>query len=470
MPKTRSLRSLVIGNTGRSVDPGPPSPTLSEATNVSALNFGSDGPSKIITRNNLKASLQAYENLINTCANYRAVLMTLSKATAAFADAMQTCSTLKGPSYEAGTRLQAASGLHHLMGNHWHVLAETLDKSFEKPLRTHLTEYRTAVTERSTSYERALREKSRIIRETEMSQMKKKGRNLQSFREALAVLQRQVDDLDELKVNHYQEIVEHEEEVWDFVQGKVTHAVRTTMDVFDRFTAKSSDPVIEHMLQAVPDPFDSYGPPPGEDQIFSILPPLSIIGNPTPTPSASVSQLTTPVMEHATPLTTPGWATVEPWADVRSNSPSSPPSTSNPVSPQSASPRSISPRPRSPPAGVPRRNPGHQQRKSGDTKMRNVLSVIDESSGSRAREDRASDTGSDITVNGDSQRSTWTPFGLGLETAAGSEGDPDQAPHSSMFPSLVNTASPYLPSPNGDGAQEQNTGHERERSVTPVSS
>jgi hypothetical protein len=30
--------------------------------------------------------------------------------------------SLKGPTYEAGTRLQAASGLHHLIGNHWHVL------------------------------------------------------------------------------------------------------------------------------------------------------------------------------------------------------------------------------------------------------------------------------------------------------------------------------------------------------------
>ena len=35
------------------------------------------------------------------------------------------------------------------------------------------------------------------------------------------MLQRQVDDLDELKANHYQEIMEHEEEIWDFVQGKV---------------------------------------------------------------------------------------------------------------------------------------------------------------------------------------------------------------------------------------------------------
>lgn len=35
------------------------------------------------------------------------------------------------------------------------------------------------------------------------------------------MLQRQVDDLDELKAHHYQEIMEHEEEIWDVVQGKV---------------------------------------------------------------------------------------------------------------------------------------------------------------------------------------------------------------------------------------------------------
>ena len=63
--------------------------------------------------------------------------------------------------------------------------------------------------------------------------------DLQTFREALAVLQRQVDDLDELKARHYQEIVEHEEEVWDFVQGKVCLVVRSTLDVFDRLTAKA---------------------------------------------------------------------------------------------------------------------------------------------------------------------------------------------------------------------------------------
>lgn len=82
--------------------------------------------------------------------------------------------------------------------------------------------------------------------------------DLQSFREALFILQHQVDELDKLKISHYEEIIEHEEEVWDVVQGKVSSCtqavsmplvillyikvcvvVRSTMDVFDRFTAKA---------------------------------------------------------------------------------------------------------------------------------------------------------------------------------------------------------------------------------------
>lgn len=79
-----------------------------------------------------------------------------------------------------------------------------------------------------------------MIRDTELRSLNRKQRSqllslsylvyhtnaslqdLQSFREALSLLQRQVDDLDELKSNHYQEIVEHEEQVWDEVQGKVS--------------------------------------------------------------------------------------------------------------------------------------------------------------------------------------------------------------------------------------------------------
>ena len=90
------------------------------------------------------------------------------------------------------------------------------------------------------------------------------------------------------------------------------------MDVFDRFTAKACvlssyrpdiisnesrlDPIIEPMLQCVPDPFDSYGPPQPEDQIFSILAPLSIMTNAQPSPTAST---TTPKSVSIQPLPVP---------------------------------------------------------------------------------------------------------------------------------------------------------------------
>lgn len=66
MPNPRSLRTLsVSSNMSKHPKPahGPPSPTFSDATNASAMNFGSDGPEKIITRADLKASLQAYDDV-----------------------------------------------------------------------------------------------------------------------------------------------------------------------------------------------------------------------------------------------------------------------------------------------------------------------------------------------------------------------------------------------------------------------
>jgi len=63
--------------------------------------------------------------------------------------------------------------------------------------------------------------------------------DLQSFRQALSVLQAEVDELDRLKGSHYSQILDHEEEIWDVVAGKVCLVVRSSLDVFDRVTAKA---------------------------------------------------------------------------------------------------------------------------------------------------------------------------------------------------------------------------------------
>jgi len=204
--------------------------------------------------------------------------------------------------------------------------------------------------------------------------------------------------------------MEHEEEVWNVVQGKVCLAVRSTMDIFDRFTAKASDPVIEPMLQSIPDPFDSYGPPQAEDQIFSILPPLSIMNAPSPSPSPLT---VTPERESTTslPSGSKSWIptngggffseSTSEWADV--------------PSPSSTPPRSVSPpivnRKHSTPSSAPTPHP----RKS-ESKLRSVLAAIDEGRPQQASENNSvPDPAPMASVNDDppDPNSSWTSFTYG---------------------------------------------------------
>ena len=66
MPRPRPFRPLAVATNSqakRNASPGPPSPTYSDTTNASAVHFGENGPAKIITRSDLKASMQSYENV-----------------------------------------------------------------------------------------------------------------------------------------------------------------------------------------------------------------------------------------------------------------------------------------------------------------------------------------------------------------------------------------------------------------------
>ncbi|KAG8691800.1 hypothetical protein FRC11_009565 [Ceratobasidium sp. 423] len=282
------VRTNSLGSTQLLGSTRPTSPTYSVTTNTTDVRDLTGRAERIITRADLKASAEAYEQLINTSRLFRDALAGVSRASAKFAEAIEKCSRLKGPSDACGKDLQAAAGLHHLISNHEQILEHTIVHKFEIPLRQNFDTYKTTVAARTAEYERALAEKSHLIRKTEADNMRvgrKKLRDLNSFRAALATLQAQVNDLDKLKSDYYQQVLEHEQGIWDGVLGNVSVVVRSTMDVYDRITAKASDPSLEHILASVPDPFDEYAsqePPP--DAIFSILAPLDIMsGTRTPT-------------------------------------------------------------------------------------------------------------------------------------------------------------------------------------------
>jgi hypothetical protein len=49
---------------------------------------------------------------------------------------------LKGVDDQAAIGMQAAAGLHHLMGNHWQILNISIKTGFEDPLQAELQHYK----------------------------------------------------------------------------------------------------------------------------------------------------------------------------------------------------------------------------------------------------------------------------------------------------------------------------------------
>ena len=160
------------------------------------------------------------------------------------------------------------------------------------------------------------------------------------------------------------------------------------MDVFDRVTAKayvpslmtlsyvyliknfSLDPVIEPMLQSVPDPFDSYGPPQSEDQIFSILAPLSIMAN-AQSSSTSTPSTATPERGSIEPLPALSSSKIASWLPLTGSSPASPTESSEwmPTSTQAQPTLST----------LTRQHPLPSPPRKAESKLRSILSSIDES-------------------------------------------------------------------------------------------
>lgn len=197
------------------------------------------------------------------------------------------------------------------------------------------------------------------------------------------------------------------------------------------------------MLQSVPDPFDSYGPPQAKDQIFTILPPLAVIAN-APSPSPSPLANTPPSSSSPPDVLNHSWAPTgnyfanssSEWNDISSTS-STPPRSPSPTA-------TIKRRQSHPPSA------SHRPRKS-DSKLRSVLTVIDESHAAHAIESSQAGRSeprpaSPSDVNGGvlphSEPEEWGAFGYGKAPNTDSIGGDETPRHPTALVATLHTP-PY---------------------------
>ncbi|CDZ98045.1 hypothetical protein [Phaffia rhodozyma] len=286
-PRLDSLRSTTSSTAGGFVRP--PSPTFSQTT-IGSLPPGANAPHLLITRADLRESLGSYEELMSSSKQYRQALLAKSEATARLAAAMEACSRVKGADH-SGPGLMSCAGFNHVVSNSEQVLARSFYEDFEIPLLHSLDTYRQEVSDRQANYESTLVAKTKEIRRTESENIRQgkrkgKGRDLSSFRKTLGILQSQVDELDKIKGEYYGEVLDGEDEMWEYLLSKIGMVVKTHVDVYDRLTTKGNDPILEPLLAANPDPFEAYGQADQTEGMFSILPPIGILP-----PTGSTSNL-----------------------------------------------------------------------------------------------------------------------------------------------------------------------------------
>nr|CAG8529564.1 5622_t:CDS:2 [Entrophospora candida] len=257
----------------------PTSPTLSARTSSSITHSirtaePISNPSVILTRTDIRSSIEAYEQLLAAAKIYRNQLMALAQATANFGQSLERIAHCKG-ALESSS-FQAAAGLHYLTSNHQQLLE---------------------------NYDKSLAEMSKKIKETEAENLRigrKRQRDLTQFRHALQDLTRQVEDLDRLKAEYHRQTLENEQNNLKYILSKVSTVVKAEVDIFDRISSKGlADPLLEAMTTQSPDPFCTYQTADQFSEIFSILPPVPIINNTVDISSTTTSILNDGFQTHS---------------------------------------------------------------------------------------------------------------------------------------------------------------------------
>ncbi|CAH1761769.1 4249_t:CDS:2 [Entrophospora sp. SA101] len=267
----------------------PTSPTLSARTSSSITHSirtaePISNPSVILTRTDIRSSIEAYEQLLAAAKIYRNQLMALAQATANFGQSLERIAHCKG-ALESGSSFQAAAGLHYLTSNHQQLLSDALYKNFEIPLLENLDVHKSTVFASEENYDKSLAEMSKKIKETE-------AENLRIGRKRQRDLTRQVEDLDRLKAEYHRQTLENEQNNLKYILSKVSTVVKAEVDIFDRISSKGlADPLLEAMTTQSPDPFCTYQTADQFSEIFSILPPVPIINN-----TVDISSTTTSIL------------------------------------------------------------------------------------------------------------------------------------------------------------------------------
>lgn len=213
----------------------------------------------LVTRRDMKETVDAMNELRNSSQEYAKSLKDVSGHASSMAQSLEKLARLKGCSDGTAERFLSASGLFYLSANHENIMAQCLHTALGEDLLNEIDEFQVRFKTMENEFKKECKEQSMKLKLQEKHNTKlskRKVRNLLLYKESLLNLQLQLDRLETLRHDFYQDSYNLVESTCDTLLDNIATVSRARVEISESIARKGwSGGGLDDLLNDAEDPF-----------------------------------------------------------------------------------------------------------------------------------------------------------------------------------------------------------------------
>ncbi|SCU95635.1 LANO_0E10902g1_1 [Lachancea nothofagi CBS 11611] len=224
----------------------------------------------LVTNKDMTQTVDTMCQLLNNAESYAEELVATSQRASLLALSLEQMARLKGCNDDTADKFLSSSGLFHLIANHQRIMSDCIKSSLIESLTSRIDEFQYKRRVHESRFRKEYNDEAKKLKLQEKYNAqfsKRKTRNLVSYRENLANLQLQLDELESLKHHYYQDSYEMVESCCFEVLKDTATVSRAQVEISENIARKGwSGGGLDELLVNADDPFNSTSGKSNEEQ------------------------------------------------------------------------------------------------------------------------------------------------------------------------------------------------------------
>ncbi|AGO10666.1 AaceriABR197Wp [[Ashbya] aceris (nom. inval.)] len=213
----------------------------------------------LITKKDMVQTHDAMNQLVREMSEYALSLVSNATKASNVAFALENMAHLKGCNDGSADKFLNASGVFHLLSNHDRIIANLVTETLAPSLRDRIGAFGASYKTSELSFKKRLKEETFKLKLQEgynIKLSKRKNRNLFSYRENLMNMQQQLDSIEALKHDYYQESYDLVEAFCQEVLKDIATLTRAQVEISENLARKGwSGGGLDDLIVSAEDPF-----------------------------------------------------------------------------------------------------------------------------------------------------------------------------------------------------------------------